>query len=273
MTTVDLISRLIESRQNVFLHGPGGTGKSYTIKKLAKSFLADGVNVSVTSTTGISAYGLMEDDVHASTIHKWAGIGTGEGDVMSLIKSIKTIRQSALMNWYRTEVLIIDEVSMLGGNLFFKLNEIGKILRKSNRVFGGIKLIVCGDMYQLPPVKDNWVFKTEAWKECNFFRIELDKPYRYKDMEWFGLLLRARIGKLNENDIAQLAERKKAYDDAVISAYTPSEMYTTVGESTVTGSTTGNGACDAIKPTRLYSTRRDVEGENILELSKFDGAR
>ena len=86
----------------------------------------------------------------------------------------------------RSEVLIIDEVSMVDGDLFDKLAHIAKrFRRKEGNPFGGIQLIMTGDFFQLPPVTKNgqpkFAFEAAAWKECIDVTVNLTKVFRQKD--------------------------------------------------------------------------------------------
>lgn len=71
---------------------------------------------------------------------------------MSTSDPASASRKERLYDWKFTEVLIIDEVSMIDPVLFTKLSVIGKMIRGNNKPFGGIQLIVSGDFFQLPPV-------------------------------------------------------------------------------------------------------------------------
>jgi len=77
-------------------------------------------------------------------------------------------------------------VSMVDATLFDKLEALARILRKDNRPFGGIQLVVTGDFFQLPPVPDygreaKFTFEAEKWKECIPHTIKLTNVFRQKD--------------------------------------------------------------------------------------------
>jgi ATP-dependent DNA helicase PIF1 len=97
----------------------------------------------------------------------------------------------------RTKVLIIDEVSMVDGELFDKLEEISRLLRNNGRPFGGIQLIITGDFFQLPPVPDGkrtngrprdsqFAFEARTWNTCIEHTIGLHHVFRQKDPGRFG---------------------------------------------------------------------------------------
>lgn len=124
-------------------------------------------------------------NIGGTTIHSFAGIGLGQGTGEQLVDFVKKNRK-AVGRWMRSEVLIIDEVSMVDGDLFDKLAHIAKrFRRKEGTPFGGIQLIMTGDFFQLPPVTKNgqpkFAFEAAAWKECIDVTVNLTKVFRQKD--------------------------------------------------------------------------------------------
>jgi len=204
----DILSSFREG--NVFLHGPGGTGKSYTIAKIMKLFIQKGEKVSCTASTGIASVNLNTDDFKATTLHKWTGLQLCQKPIDECVDIIMKKFPLKRM-WQTTRYLIIDEISMISGLFFEKLNSIAKIVRGNDRPFGGIHVLVSGDFLQLPPVEGGWIFLTEAWKEMNFKIFSFTTPQRYPDVKWFEMLARCREGKLNHSDLLALDERVKAY--------------------------------------------------------------
>jgi ATP-dependent DNA helicase PIF1 len=116
--------------KNVFLTGPGGTGKSKWIQTVYHHSIQERKHIQVCALTGCAALLLQSK---ATTLHSWAGIGLGTDD--------KPLHKQAIQRWKQIHILIVDEVSMLSLSLFEKLNEIGKSIRKSTRPFGGIQLL------------------------------------------------------------------------------------------------------------------------------------
>jgi len=194
----------------ILIHGFAGCGKSYILKEIVKYLNINNIEFGYTATTGIAAINLNipEDYIYGSTLHRWAGIKLGKGTPQELVM---TMSYEAKNRWRNSELLIIDEVSMLGGELFDKLNIIGQLIRVSELPFGGLKLILCGDFLQLPPVKDEWIFKSEVWSELKLYKIVMDKSYRYLDEELHIMLNRIRIGEPTDEDIKILEDRNKAY--------------------------------------------------------------
>ena len=153
----------------------------HIIKKLKEKFKRDSDRVAVTASTGLAAC-----NIGGSTIHSFAGIGLGKEEVPELVKKIRR-NQKAKHRWMRTKVLIVDEVSMVDGDMFDKLEAIARILRNNGRPFGGIQLVITGDFFQLPPVPENskraakFCFDAQTWNTTIEHTIGLHKVFRQKD--------------------------------------------------------------------------------------------
>lgn len=119
----------IKEGKNVFLTGPGGTGKSFFIDSLRNHFAEryPDTKIAVTALTGCAAILLGG----AKTLHSWAGIGIGKGSVGDLVAAIRRNRKAS-KNWMTTQLLIIDEISMMPAELFDKLDQIARIMRRSD---------------------------------------------------------------------------------------------------------------------------------------------
>ena len=129
--------KLMKEGKNLFLTGPGGTGKSELIKTFARLHKNSRV-VAVTSTTGISAM-----IIGGTTLHHYMGIGLGNGSVGAM--HTKIMKKPWLRKrWISLNTLIVDEVSMLTPELFDKLEELARKVRRNDKPFGGIHLIFSG---------------------------------------------------------------------------------------------------------------------------------
>jgi ATP-dependent DNA helicase PIF1 len=135
---------------NIFITGPGGAGKSALIRMIYADAYSKFKDIHVTAMTGCASILL---NCKAKTLHSWAGIGLGNGTTEYLINKIKKNKFLKAI-WKATEILVVDEVSMLSLKLFEMLNAIGKAVRGNSKPFGGIQLIFSGDFFQLPPVGD-----------------------------------------------------------------------------------------------------------------------
>jgi ATP-dependent DNA helicase PIF1 len=196
--------------ENIFLTGPGGSGKSFMIKKIIELSKEQRKNLQVCALTGCAAL-LLE--CNATTIHSWSGINyvsplQTDETIIRRVASKKYIKKG----WKEVDVLIVDEISMLSGRLFCLLNSIGKLIRKNSRPFGGIQVIFLGDFFQLPPIGDaedgQFCFESEEWLEVFPLQnhIVLKTIFRQNDSQYVDILQEARYGKLSKKSIDILNE-------------------------------------------------------------------
>lgn len=215
-----VIDHLLEG-DNLFLTGGGGVGKSYLLSAIFTEFpglkkrmiaakhpgsVAKLPRIQMCAMTGCAALLLGHK---AKTLHSWAGIGLGKGSVSELYIKIRR-NQKSMRNWLTTDLLIIDEVSMMTAELLDKLNEIGKKIRSNKKPFGGIQVLLVGDFYQLPPVNKSddatkFAFESDAWKEVITSSIELTEIQRQKDEVFQKVLKEARIGALTRESCELLS--------------------------------------------------------------------
>lgn len=235
---------LAKSGSSFFLTGAGGTGKTYVLRSIVDSLKKQSKDVSLTAMTGCAALLLGSG---AKTLHSWAGIGLGRETVQSLVVKLRKSFK-AKKNWLAADTLIIDEVSMMTPDLLDKLDEIGRIIRKMpSKPFGGLQVILVGDMYQLPPVnKDSeepqFVFESKAWSQCIQDIVILRTVHRQSDPVFLKILDEARAGRLSDESVAILETRR-----------------------------TTSWKKLEIKPTLLFTRRADVEQINMSQLQKCEG--
>jgi len=188
----------MKSGKNVFITGPGGSGKSFLIKYFIDWYKSEKENdeskIFITSTTGLSS--LLIDGM---TINRYSGIGTGTKDIETLYKKI--IKMGKLKKrWCNTSVLIIDEISMMDADIFDKLEILAKRIRKNEDRFGGIQIILSGDFLQLPPVKsNNFCFESFTWDFIIDKIFYFDKIIRQNDINLQNILNNVRLGIVNED--------------------------------------------------------------------------
>jgi ATP-dependent DNA helicase PIF1 len=217
---LSVIDYLLEG-DNLFLTGGGGVGKSYLLSVIYTEFpglkkkmfaaknpgsISKLPRIQMCAMTGCAALLLGHK---AKTLHSWAGIGLGKGSVSELYVKIRR-NQKSMKNWLCTDLLIIDEVSMMTAELLDKLNEIGKKVRSNKKPFGGIQILLVGDFYQLPPVnrsdeETKFAFESDAWKELITSSIELTEIQRQKDEVFQRVLKEARRGALTKESCELLA--------------------------------------------------------------------
>lgn len=203
--------------ESLLILGAGGCGKSEMVKEFYKSKDLD-KNMYITSTTGVSAY-----SIGGITINSFMGIGTGDAPIDVILKRLR-YKMSIKNRIKITDILVIDEVSMMSAELFEKINIICKTLRKSMRPFGGIQIILTGDLSQICPVFNRNMFGEDQeqdkrliiesdefnkiFNKKNKNIINLVTNFRQKsDPTFINLLMRIRKGEHTENDISILKSR------------------------------------------------------------------
>lgn len=179
-----VLNLVAEETKSVFFTGSAGTGKSVLLREIIKTlrvkYRTQPDRIAVTASTGLAAC-----NVGGVTLHSFAGIGLGKEDIPILVKKIMR-NPKAKNRWSRTKVLIIDEISMVDGDLFDKLEGIARTVRGNGRPFGGVQLVITGDFFQLPPVPDSgrvakFAFDAATWNTSIDHTIGLTQVFRQKD--------------------------------------------------------------------------------------------
>ena len=251
-TVFDII---FNEKKNVFITAGGGSGKSYLLQEIYSTALRRGFRpkeVTLVSTTGISAY-----NIGGQTIHSWCGIllphGITEMDSDTLQSTVSSIVRKAVMRKQvlqvkQSKLLLIDEVSMLGGFYLELLDKVCRTVRKCEKPLGGLQVVMTGDMFQLQSVGDVFLFESEVWDELKCVYFVLQTFYRFNDPGWTALLSRCRLGELTSDDHNLLRER----------VMTEEEFET---------KTEWNGS--SIRPTMLLPTHQQVDKYNQKALDQL----
>lgn len=232
--------------ENVFITGPGGSGKSELIRYIVEDAKEFGKNIQVCAMTGTAAVLLQ---CNAKTVHSWGGIGLAAGDNMAVANKVNRSKFKK-KNWKTVDLLIVDEVSMMSVKLFELLELTARLCRKNVRIFGGIQVIFTGDFYQLPPVGDSEVpetcqfcFESSLWNAVFTNQIQLSEIFRQSDDLYKKILNQIRVGRMTKSSVKTLNEY--------------------VGRTIADGET--------ITPTILYPTRKHVDLVNSRSLAALKG--
>src|SRR3989338_3827038 len=232
------------------LTGQAGTGKSHIIKEISSICKEKDFIFAITALTGCAA-----NLIKGQTVHRFFGVGTAESDTETLITKIRMKNPTARKRIQNTKILVIDEISMMSGNLFDKLETISRKIRKNDEFFGGIQIILSGDFCQLQPIGDDtFCFESKVWKKNIKDIIYLEEIIRQSDPIFQKLLTEIRLGILTEETKNILSSRKiKNIKEAYISI------------------NNANGTNDGISiiPTILYPHKINVENINNNELVKL----
>lgn len=238
------VIRLAEARHNIFYTGSAGTGKSVLLREMIKVLkkMYGSEQVAVTASTGLAAC-----NIGGVTLHSFAGVGLGNGEVTKLYRKVRRSRKH-VKRWESISALVIDEISMLDGELLEKLDFIAQKIRKNHRPFGDIQLIFCGDFFQLPPVSKDpnkptkFAFQSSVWKEGIEVTIMLEKVFRQQgDTKFIEMLNKMRLGQIDEETEMEFKKLNRPLPQ------------------------------DEIIPAELYSTRNEVERANNSRLSRLPG--
>jgi ATP-dependent DNA helicase PIF1 len=231
--------------KNIFLTGPGGSGKTELIRRMVKISQEQNKNLQVCALTGCAAILLQ---CKAKTIHSFAGIGLANGTIDEVIRKVISNKYKT-KNWTGIDILIIDEVSMMSSKLFDILDYIGRRTRKRlDKPFGGIQLVLSGDFYQLPPVgtygqadTSAFCFESENWAKTFDEIILLKTIFRQRDPDYTTILNQVRVGKLYKTSYEKLKQH------------------------------INKTSTQTFKPTILLPRRKDAELINAQELEKLTG--
>ncbi len=181
MEVKELIDKLYD--RNIFLTGGAGVGKSYLTKELIKKYPRNLVTI---APTGIAAV-----NVEGQTIHSFFEFSRNLSSYNTLSYPKKKLLQ-------KTDLIIIDEISMVSKKLFDAINK--RLLEVDYKG----KLLIVGDFYQLPPVnveEEGWAFESIHWDKWDFETIELTEIKRTQHKKFSEVLLKLRDGSFNEDDI------------------------------------------------------------------------
>ena len=205
----------VKRGRNIFLTGAGGTGKSHTIRAIVSWAAHAGIRVAVTAMTGCAALLLnsVGSRVKAKTLHSWAGVGLAREAPHELAEAVAKNKRAA-RRWIDTQLLIVDEVSMMTPEFLEKLDLIARRVRKrADAKFGGLQLVFAGDFCQLPPVNKGdaeaaYVFESPVWTSLMEENHNLTQIVRQSDPVFQRLLTEARMGTLSAESLAVLESRK-----------------------------------------------------------------
>ena len=202
---------ILKTGKNVFLTGSAGAGKTYTINQYLRYLRARDVNVAVTASTGIAA-----THMNGMTIHSWSGIGIADELTAKDLARIKK-RQIVAERIERTQVLVIDEISMLHKKQFDMINQVMQAVKDNDLPFGGVQLLVAGDFFQLPPIgepsettRDKFAFMSQAWLDADFAICYLTEQHRQKTQndlvegnQYHGLDLNAILNQIRRQEFTE----------------------------------------------------------------------
>jgi ATP-dependent DNA helicase PIF1 len=226
--------------ESVFLTGAPGAGKTYVLNEFIRRAQRQGKHVAVTASTGIAA-----THIGGTTIHAWSGLGIRDSLTpadRAWLKANDRLRKRYLA----TDTLVIDEISMLHGKRLDMVNEACKLLREDDTPFGGLQVILVGDLFQLPPVSRggepvDFAHTSAAWAELDPKVCYLTEQHRQQNDRLLDILEAMRHDEVETWHTETLQERL------------------------------GERPADGTPVTRLYAHNIDVDTINQRHLATLDG--
>jgi len=252
----------LDSQQSVFISGAAGTGKSHVSKYIIQTLHERQTRkCAPTAPTGVAAL-----NVGGSTLHSFFGVGIGVGSLQYLVKKVRK-NKGAMKRIDETDVLLIDEVSMLSSDLLETLDAVVREVRNGGNMkskpMGNMQIIAVGDFFQLPPIVNrdfvDWsrdmdeqrpfCFDSPVWAELGLSEntFELAEVQRQESGSKFEMFLNmVRVGDVTADIIGDLNKK------CLISEAHPLPD-------------------DGIVPTRIYTHNRNVDEENEIRLAELEG--
>lgn len=255
-----IFKKIENSNEHFFITGKAGTGKSvllqYFKQKSAKK-------VVVCAPTGVAAL-----NVGGQTIHSLFRIPPAfiERD------SLKPVTYKTALLLRNIDTVVIDEISMVRADLMDAIDHRLRQARNSNLPFGGVQIVMFGDLYQLPPVvndpelhkyfADNnggyYFFNAHAWRNARFNIYELTNIFRQKDEIFISVLNAIRKGKMTDEHLTTLNIRAGVGipEDGIITLATTNQAVNEINDYHL-----------GKLPGKIYEYRATIIGD--LEQSSF----
>lgn len=231
--------QLLLAGESVLLTGPAGSGKTHVLQRFIKAAKKAGKHVSVTATTGLAATHLG-----GTTIHSWSGIGIADEVGPGFVDRLSKGRREIIA---KTDILIIDEISMLHDYRLDMVETICRLVRENDEPFGGIQVVMSGDFFQLPPINrgdsraGGFVIHSNAWQALDPTICYLSEQHRQDDATLLEILDAMRAGDVRRHHAEALIARTEVYPD------------------------------DLQQLTELHTTNVDVDAINSAKLAELEG--
>lgn len=231
---------VLKAGKNVYLTGAAGSGKTHVLNEYISYIKERGIPIAVTASTGIAATHLG-----GVTLHSWSGIGVRDTLSGGELEALEQ-KEYLWKRFEKTKILVIDEVSMLSPRLFDTVERVCRAMKRNDKPFGGMQIVLAGDFFQLPPITrgntaTEFIHVSDAWKTSDIRVCYLEEQFRHGDDTLENLLNEIRSGAVSS--------RTK-------------EILMSSGKKERNGNTL---------PTRLYTHNADVDAENEIELDKLQG--
>jgi ATP-dependent exoDNAse (exonuclease V) alpha subunit len=254
---------ILKRGHNAFITGAAGSGKTFLLNRYINYLKRNNIEAAITASTGIAA-----THIGGLTIHSWTGLGVRDTLDERTVKDLKD-RYYLKSRYKKAEVLIIDEISMLSGNTLDLIDFLFREFKNTNLPFGGIQTVLCGDFFQLPPVRrvnlsfgGSPVQTGKRYRDHSLFSDDNDSPFAFRSRAWQELGLK----------ICYLDEQHRQNDSDFI------DVLNAIRNNAVTSrerkhleNRIESSSAKKTEQTKLYCLNADVDLENALELKKIPG--
>ena len=226
----ELAFNYVKEGHSLFLTGIPGAGKSYTLKYIIDYLKSINTNIAITASTGCAAV-----LINGQTINSYLNMGIGNRTVQYIVNDLMKKKEYIC----KLQTLIIDEISMIDDTTLDNISDILSKIKKNKKPFGGVQMILVGDFCQLAPVKGNYCFLSNSWRNLNPLCVQLLHSIRQKDDEEFQHILKEiRFGKCSNITFKKLSQLEHT-------------------------------KFDNLEPTKLYSLNCNVDTINMNEFNNL----
>jgi len=201
-----LLAEIVGGQRNIFLTGRAGTGKTTLLRELIFNSLDKAI---VLAPTGLAAVNVGGQTIHSFFNFPPRLLDAGDARKIRNQRVVKVI-----------ETMVIDEVSMVRADMMQAIDSTLRLNRGDKRPFGGVRMILSGDLHQLPPVVGNdvehilqdtyggaWFFKAPGFVAGQFRLAALKRIFRQEDEAFIRILNSLRNGRITEQAEAILRTR------------------------------------------------------------------
>ncbi len=246
---------MLHTDRHLFLTGKAGSGKTTLLKEMIDS---TDKNVVIVAPTGVAAINAGGVTIHSLLTLPLTAFVPDEKYPESQSVTSRTMlrrhmkyRKDKLNLLREMDTLVIDEVSMVRADMLDAIDFVLRSVRRRSDPFGGVQVIMIGDLYQLPPVikdytwdvlkhyyKTGYFFSSHVFQQCNALCVELKKVYRQKDDQFLDTLNRIRDGIATEADITLLNSRydsKDSEEDEIITLCTHNNIADEINQRKLEG--------------------------------------
>ncbi|MBR5603784.1 MAG: helix-turn-helix domain-containing protein [Bacteroidales bacterium] len=271
---IEMLNRFVQNTDvHIFLTGKAGTGKTTFLRNLAMKTYKRMVIVAPTGVAAINAGGV--------TIHSFFQLPFGPITPDSATINYQKISKTKLKIMRSLDLLVIDEISMVRADLLDAIDSVLRKVRRNDKAFGGVQLLMIGDIQQLAPVarQNEWELLQDYYKSVYFFDshvlqknpyicVELDHIYRQNDTEFIDILNQVRNNRLDSHSLSILNSRfipdfKPEDDEGYITLTTHNSQADNINEEKLEAidskTLTFTAEITGIFPENAYPTKETLE--------------